>query len=44
MEGFKGFMICIIRRHWHYEDGVLEKMSDEEVREIFERLLDWIEE
>lgn len=40
----KGFMIAIIRRHWYYEKGSLESMGEPEVREVFERLLDWIEE
>lgn len=40
---FKGFMIALIRRHWYYAEGSLEKMSEPEVREIFESLLDWLE-
>lgn len=40
---FKGFMIEIIKRHQFYDAGKLEKMTEGEVREIFERLLDWIE-
>ena len=36
------YMINIIREHQHYEDGVLEAMSEDEVREIFEALLDWL--
>ena len=40
----KEYMIGIIRNHWWYEDGKLESMNINEVRDIFERLLDWIEE
>ena len=36
------YMISIIREHQHYEDGVLEEMREDEVREIFEALLDWL--
>lgn len=38
------YMIKIIRQHWFFEEGCLEKMNEDEVRSIFERLLDWIEE
>ena len=38
----KESMITIIRQHQYYEDGSLEGMTEEEVRDIFETLLDWI--
>lgn len=37
------YMIGFIRRYWFYEDGNLENMTEDEVREIYERLIDWIE-
>ena len=37
------WMIRTIRAVQFYEDGALEKMNDEDLRETFERLLDWIE-
>ena len=38
----KEYMIRIIRQYWYYEDGKLEAMTEEEVREIYENLIDWI--
>ena len=38
----KEYMIGIIRQHQFYNEGVLEAMSEEEVRDIYESLLDWI--
>ena len=38
----KEYMISIIRQHQYYEDNILEAMTESEVREIFENLLDWI--
>lgn len=38
----KEYMIGIIRQHQFYKEGVLEAMSEEEVRDIYESLLDWI--
>ena len=38
----KEYMITIIRQHWFYEAGVLETMSEGEVYEIYDRLIDWI--
>lgn len=39
----KEYMISIIRQHQYYEAGTLEKMTEQQVREIFECILDWIE-
>lgn len=36
--------IQIIRQWQYYKQGRLESMSDEEIDEIYERLLDWMEE
>jgi len=38
----KQYMIGKIRDYWFYEQGALESMSDEEVKEIYERLIDWL--
>ena len=38
----KEMMINLIRQHWYYEAGTLESMTEEEVREIYESLIDWI--
>lgn len=38
------YMIGIIKQHWFYEDGELESMPESEIRDIYEALLDWIEE
>ena len=38
----KEIMIAIIKRHWHYEDGELESMTESEIKEIYERLIDWV--
>lgn len=38
----KGYMITVIKEHLYYEDGVLEGMSEDKVREIYEATLDWI--
>ena len=37
----KEYMIEVIRRYWFFEDGTLEGLPAEEVREIYERLIDW---
>lgn len=37
------FMIHLIRAYWWYEDGRLEAMSEDEVRVIYNGLIDWIE-
>ena len=36
------YMIQLIKQHWYYEDGVLESMSEDEIRDIYERLIDWL--
>lgn len=38
----KEYMIEVIRQHQYYTDGILEAMTEEQVREIFEALLDWM--
>lgn len=40
----KEYMIEIIRSNWYYKEGSLESKTEEEIKEIFESLLDWIEE
>ena len=39
----KEYMISIIRAHQYYEAGTLEAMNEENVREIYESIIDWIE-
>ena len=39
---FRDYMIQTIRSHQYYEDGKLESMSDEELRDIYECLINWI--
>lgn len=38
----KEYMITVIQGHWYYAPGVLEGMSEAEVKEIYERLIDWL--
>ena len=38
----KQMMIDLIRQHLYYEKNVLEDMTEEEVREIYESLIDFI--
>lgn len=37
------YMIGIIRQHQYYGAGALERMTEEQVRGIYEAILDWIE-
>lgn len=39
----KEYMIGIVRQYQHYEAGTLEAMSEEEVREIYDMVIDWLE-
>lgn len=41
---YKELMINTIRAHQYYEEGVLEAKSEAEVKDIYEALLDWMEE
>lgn len=36
------FMIDFIRRYQYYDAGVLENMTEEQVKEIYHRITDWI--
>lgn len=38
----KEYMIEVIRRYQYYESGTLESMTESEVRDIYETLIDWI--
>lgn len=38
----KQLMIDVIRAHQYYEAGLLEGLSEDEVRNIYESLIDWI--
>lgn len=38
----KELMIETIRRCWFFEPGSLESMGLDEVREIYEALIDWL--
>lgn len=40
---FREIMIATIRHFQYYEAGVLESKSDEQLREIYERVIDWVE-
>lgn len=39
----KQHMISVIRAHQYYKEGTLEAMSTEQVREIYETIIDWVE-
>lgn len=39
----KEYMVSVIRRYWYYDEGSLEAMSDEDVKEIFDYLIDWLD-
>lgn len=39
---WKQIMIETIRRHWHYETGELERMTESELQAIYEDLIDWL--
>ena len=43
-EIWRNIMIGFIRSHQWYEAGTLEAMPEEQLREIYERVLDWIKE
>lgn len=36
------YMIWIIKQHQYYGDEELENMTEEQVREIYEMIIDWI--
>lgn len=42
MNDYKDLLIEVIRKHQYYEAGSLESMSFQEVRKIYESLMDWI--
>ena len=37
------YAIKVIRDYLYYRDGELEAMTDEELREVYEKLIDWLE-
>lgn len=39
----KEYMIGVIKQHWFYDEGHLESLTEEDVREIYEYLIDWID-
>lgn len=39
---YKNYMISIIRKHQHYPQGQLENMPFNKIKEIYEKLIDWI--
>lgn len=39
---FREYMIKFIRNHQYYADGALETLDEDELRDIYERLIDWI--
>lgn len=39
---FKEFMIDFIRHYQYYADGVLENMTEQQVKEIYDSIIDWI--
>ena len=41
-EMLNAMRIETIREHWWYPEGALEKKTILEVKEIYERLLDWM--
>lgn len=44
MKSYKEYMISIIRSHQYYKAGTIERMTEKQVKDIFEELLDWIEQ
>lgn len=40
---YKELMIAFIRSIQYYESGVLEAMTEAEVKEIYEALIDWFD-
>lgn len=38
----KEFMIYFIRQYQYYADGVLENMTEQQVKEIYDIIIDWI--
>ena len=39
---YRLYLIDFIREHQYYRDGALEQMSENELKEIYENLIDWI--
>lgn len=42
MKEYKEYMIAIIRKYQYYKNGELERMSESQVKSIYESLIDWI--
>lgn len=40
---FKETLIKRISEYWYYEDGVLEQKSEDELVEIWNDVIDWVE-
>lgn len=38
----KEIMIKMVKAYQYYEDGELEELTEAEVKEIYENLIDWI--
>lgn len=38
----KEYMISIIRQHQYFEAGALEQLTEMQIRELYEALIDWI--
>lgn len=37
------YMIETIKEHWYFDEGILEAMDDGSIRDIYEELIDWLE-
>lgn len=41
---WKQIMIELIRKHQYYADGALESMTEDAVKEIYEKVIDWLDD
>jgi hypothetical protein len=42
MTVYMEFMIDFIKNYQYYADGVLENMTEQQVKEIYDSIIDWI--
>ena len=42
MKTYKEIMIETLRDHQYYKENELEAMTEDEVNDIYERLIDWL--
>lgn len=41
---YREYMIKTIRKHWYFKEGELESLPESALKDVYEQLLDWIEE